>query len=76
MIKYNYMEALRALREGRNTNPAPKYAFNSLISDLKRKIRIGIESQLMIIVQLQGPGSDLGNIKRSILRKMRWRGMT
>ena len=67
---------LGALREGRSTNPAHKDAFNSLISDLKRKIRIGIESQLMIIVQLQGPGSDLGNIKRSILRKMRWRGMT
>jgi hypothetical protein len=67
---------LGALREGRSTSPAHKDAFNSLISDLKRKIRIGIESQLMIIVQLQGPGSDLGNIKRSILRKMRWRGMT
>jgi hypothetical protein len=28
---------LRALREGRNTNPAHKDAFNSLISDLKKK---------------------------------------
>ena len=34
---WSYMKALRALREGRNTNPAHKYAFNSLISDLKRK---------------------------------------
>ena len=31
------MEALRALREGRNTNPAHKDALNSLISDLKKK---------------------------------------
>ena len=37
MKEYSYMKALRALREGRNTNPAHKYAFNSLISDLKRK---------------------------------------
>ena len=48
--EYNYMKALRALREGRNTNPAHKYAFNSLISDLKKKIRIAIESQLMIMI--------------------------
>ena len=27
-----YLKALRALREGRNTNPAHKDAFNSLIS--------------------------------------------
>ena len=53
MKEYNYMKALRALREGRNTNPAHKDAFNSLISDLKvRKIRSGIECQLMIMVQL------------------------
>ena len=32
-----YMEASRALREGRNTNPAHKDAFSSLISDLKKK---------------------------------------
>ena len=44
------MKSLRALREGRNTNPAHKYAFNSLISDLKKKIRIAIESQLMIMI--------------------------
>ena len=31
------MKALRALRECRNTNPARKDAFNSLISDLKKK---------------------------------------
>ena len=38
MKEYNYMKALRALREGRNTNnPAHKDAFNSLISDLKKK---------------------------------------
>jgi len=35
--KYKYMQALRALREGRNTNPAHEDAFNSLISDLKKK---------------------------------------
>ena len=35
--EYSYLEALRALREGRNTNPAHKGAFNSLISDLKKK---------------------------------------
>jgi hypothetical protein len=35
--EYNYMKALRALRECRNTNPARKDAFNSLISDLKKK---------------------------------------
>ena len=33
----NYLKALRALREGRNTNPAHKDAFNSLFSDLKKK---------------------------------------
>jgi hypothetical protein len=37
MKEYNYIKALRALREGRNTNPAHKGAFNSLISDLKKK---------------------------------------
>ena len=37
MKEYNYIKALRALREGRNTNPAHKDAFNSLISDLKKK---------------------------------------
>jgi hypothetical protein len=38
MKEYNYMKALSALREGRNTNnPAHKDAFNSLISDLKKK---------------------------------------
>jgi hypothetical protein len=31
------MKALRALREGRNTNSAHKDAFNSLISDLRKK---------------------------------------
>ena len=35
--EYNYMKALRALREGRNTNPAHKDAFNLLISDLRKK---------------------------------------
>ena len=35
--EYNYIKALRALREGRNTNPTHKDAFNSLISDLKKK---------------------------------------
>lgn len=34
----NYIKALRALHEGRNNNhPAHKQAFNSLISDLKKK---------------------------------------
>ena len=38
MKEYNYMKALRALREGRNvTNPAHKDPFISLISDLKNK---------------------------------------
>ena len=37
MKEYNYMKALRALREGRNTNPGHKNAFHSLISDLKKK---------------------------------------
>ena len=37
MKEYNYMKALRALREGRNTNPAHKDAFNLLISDLRKK---------------------------------------
>ncbi len=37
MKEYNYIKALRALREGRNTNPAHKQAFNSLISDLKKE---------------------------------------
>ena len=31
------LKALRALREGRNTNPAHKDAFNLLISDLRKK---------------------------------------
>ena len=31
------METLRALREGRNTNPAHKDTFNSLMSDFKNK---------------------------------------
>ena len=30
MKEYNYIKALRALREGRNNNPAHKEAFNSL----------------------------------------------
>ena len=37
MKEYSYLKALRALREGRNTNPAHKDAFNSLISDLRKK---------------------------------------
>ena len=37
MKEYNYMKALRALRESRNTNHAQKDAFNSLISGLKKK---------------------------------------
>ena len=37
MKEYSYMKALRALREGRNTNPAHKDAFNSFNSDLKKK---------------------------------------
>ena len=43
----NYIKALWALRDGRNTNPVHKVAFDSLFSDL---IRIGIESQLIIMV--------------------------
>jgi hypothetical protein len=31
------LKALRTLREGRNTNPAHKDAFNLLISDLRKK---------------------------------------
>jgi len=34
MKEYSYIKASRALREGRNTNPAHKDAFNSLISGL------------------------------------------
>jgi len=42
---------MRALRKGRDNNPAHENAFNSLISDLKRrKIRIGIGSQLSLNV--------------------------
>ncbi len=53
--EYSYLKALRALCEGRTTNIAHEDAFNLLISDLKRrKIRTGIESQLMIMVQLLG----------------------
>ena len=33
----NYIKALWALRHGRNTNPVHKVAFDSLISDLKKK---------------------------------------
>ena len=29
MKEYNYLKALRALREGRNNNPAPKEAFKT-----------------------------------------------
>jgi hypothetical protein len=60
MIKYNYMEALRALREGRNTNPAPKYAFNSLISDLKRKHPHWDRK----------PGDDHGSTTRALLTEV------
>ena len=35
--QYSYLKAVRALREGRNTNPAHKDAFNLLISDLRKK---------------------------------------
>ena len=35
--KNSYLKASRALRDGRNTNPAHKDALNSLISDLKKK---------------------------------------
>ena len=55
MKEHSYMKALRALREGRNTNPAHKYAFNSLISDLKRKNPYwDRKSGDEIMVQLQG----------------------
>ena len=37
MKEYSYLEALRALCEGRNTNPAHKDAFNLLISGLRKK---------------------------------------
>ena len=37
MKEFNYIKALRALREGRNNNPAYKDAYYSLISDLKKK---------------------------------------
>ncbi len=37
MKEYSYIKALRALCEGRTTNPAHKDAFNSLISHLKKK---------------------------------------
>jgi hypothetical protein len=37
MKEHSYLKALRALREGRNTNPARKDAFNLLISDLRKK---------------------------------------
>ena len=33
----SYIKALWALRDGRNTNPVHKVAFDSLISDLKKK---------------------------------------
>ena len=33
----NYIKALLALRDGRNTNPVHKVVFDSLISDLKKK---------------------------------------
>ena len=39
MKEHSYMKALRALREGRNTNPAHKDAFNSFNSDLKILIK-------------------------------------
>ena len=48
--EHSYIKASRALRDGKNTNPAHKVAFDSLISDLRRKFRFGIESQLMIMV--------------------------
>ena len=35
--EYSYLKASRALREGRNTNPAQKDAFNLLTSDLRKK---------------------------------------
>ena len=51
--EHSYLKALRTLCEGSNTNPAHKDAFNLLMSDLKgRKIRCGIDSQLMIMVRL------------------------
>jgi hypothetical protein len=53
--EYSYLEALRALREGRNTNPAHEDAFKTYLSLIKRrKIRIGIESQLMIWFNYEG----------------------
>ena len=48
MREYTCIKALGALREGRNNNPAHKDAVNSLIFVKRRKIRIGIASQLMI----------------------------
>ena len=35
--EHSYIKALRALRDGKNTNPVHKVAFDSLISDLKKK---------------------------------------
>ena len=35
--KNNYMRPFEALRKGRNENPTYKDAFNSLISDLRKK---------------------------------------
>ena len=37
MKEHSYMKALRALREGRNTNPAHKNAFKTHLSLIKRK---------------------------------------
>ena len=35
--EHSYITALRALRDGKNTNPAHKVAFDSLISDFKEE---------------------------------------
>ena len=35
--EHSYITALRALRDGKNTNSPHKVAFDSLISDLKKK---------------------------------------
>ena len=49
MKENSYLIALRALREGRNTNSAHEDAFNFLIFRRKIRIRIErIETQLMI----------------------------
>ena len=52
-----YKAAMKALCDGRDNNPTHKETFNKFISDLRRKMRNGVISQLTVNILTQGLSS-------------------